>query len=473
MSLTHRWQHLLRASRLELPALAKLAGPLIAAQMAQVAMVFTDTLMMGRVGAEALAGGALGGSLYNFLFICASGVLAGVANGVAIRHGANDRDDVRGFTQAGVWLALMLAGGNMLLLALAFWLLPLAGLSTISVSGGLDYLSSLIWAMPAALLFVALRGFAAGLGHAGPIMHITLLGALLNLLLNWLFIELGWGLFGIGLATTLVMTGMALTLMLFLRRSRRLAGYDLLGGLSRWPAQAMRALLALGLPIGGTYAVETSLFFVAALAMGYLGDLPLAAHQIAVQAVYVAFMVPVGISYAATIRIGQHFGAGRLQQALITGRLAIGGGALLMLSFAGLFWLWPEGVVGMFIDLNNPANRELAVLATSLLAIAAWFELFDGSQCIAMGCLRGLGQSRWSFAIGAVGYCLLGIPAALALGFLSPLGAEGIWWGMALGLSITAVGLIVAFERLLHQQLQLFSAGRASYGSAHGGVETR
>lgn len=463
MSWTDLLAPIKQASKLELPALARLAGPLIAAQMAQVAMVFTDTLMMGRLGAEALAGGALGGSLYNFLFICASGVLAGVANGVAIRHGAGDRAGVRGFSQAGIWLALLLAGGNMLVLAQLFWLLPLLGLSPVSTSGGLAYLSGLIWAMPASLLFVSLRGFASGLGHAGPIMHITLLGALANVLLNGLFIQAGFGLQGIGWATTLVMIGMSLALALFLRRSRRLAGYALRQGLWRWPAESMRALLKLGLPIGGTYAVESSLFTGAALAMGYINEVSLAAHQIAVQAVYVAFMVPVGISYAATIRIGQHYGAGQLTRALHTGRLALLSGTLLMLGFAVLFWCWPHAVVGLFIDLNDPANRELVTLAISLLAIAAWFELFDGCQCIAMGCLRGLGQSNWSFAIGALGYCALGLPAALALGFIAQWHAAGIWWGMALGLACTAIGLVVAFERVVQRWRQADSALRLQH----------
>ena len=196
------------------------------------------------------------------------------------------------------------------------------------------------------------------------------------------------------------------------------------------------------------------MFFVAALCMGALGSTELAAHQIAIQAVYVAFMVPVGISYAASFRIGQHYGAGRWHEARQTGRLAIGLGALCMLGFALLFWLAPHWVIELFLDAEDAQHRAVIELAVGLLAIAAWFELFDGLQTIAMGAIRGLKDARTTFYVGLL--CYWGIGAPMAWGLAMPLswGAAGVWWGLAIGLACAACGLIAAFEWRTGRHLQ-------------------
>ena len=185
-------------------------------------------------------------------------------------------------------------------------------------------------------------------------------------------------------------------------------------------ALELRELLRLGLPIGGTYAVESGMFAFAALCMGAIGSDALAAHQIAIMSVYVAFMVPVGISYATTFRIGQHYGAGRLADARRAGRLGIGGGACCMLVFALLFWLAPEWVVGLFLDRHDPQFAVVVALAVSLLAVAAWFELFDGIQTIAMGAIRGHALPRTPIEVP-----LLALMAAYALATAGALFAEG------------------------------------------------
>jgi MATE family multidrug resistance protein len=271
------------------------------------------------------------------------------------------------------------------------------------------------------------------------------------LILNYALIE-GWfglphlGLAGIGLVTALVMNAMALLLAWHVLRHRAYAGYPLWRGLLRPLWSELKELLRLGLPIGGTYAVESGLFAFAALCMGALGSLQLAAHQIAIMSVYVAFMVPVGLSYAVTFRIGQHFGAGRLREARRTGRLGIGLGAACMLGFAALFWLAPQWVVGLFLDHRDPAYAEVTALAVSLLAIAAWFEFFDGIQTIAMGAIRGLKDAKTTFFVGLGCYWLIGAPLAWTLAFALGWGAQGVWWGLASGLACAAVGLSLGFE---------------------------
>lgn len=449
------------ALRDEFSALLRLAGPLITAQLAHVVMVFTDTLMMGRLGPAALAGGGLGAASYSLVSIFCVGVIAAVGNLVAIRQGAGDTAGVARLTQNGLWLGWGLG----LLAGLALWHLQPAllyfGQAQDSVTGAMQFLATLVFALPGYMSFMALRGFTAAIGRPGPVMAISIGGALANLLLNYALIE-GWfglpqlGLAGIGLVTALVMNAMALLLAWHVMRHAGYAGYPLWRGLFRPAWSELRELLRLGLPIGGTYAVESGLFAFAALCMGALGSSQLAAHQIAIQSVYVAFMVPVGLSYAVTFRIGQHYGAGRLLEAQRAGRLGIGLGAACMLGFAALFWLAPQWVVGLFLDRSDPAFAEVVALAVGLLAIAAWFELFDGIQTIAMGAIRGLKDAKTTLLVGLGCYWTIGAPLAWLLAFPLGWGAQGVWWGLAGGLAGAAVGLSLGFEwksaRLLRPQ---------------------
>jgi MATE family multidrug resistance protein len=443
----------------EFNAILRLAGPLIAAQLAHVLMVFTDTVMMGLLGPEELAGGGLGAASYSFVSIFCVGVIAAVGNLVAIRHGAGDSAGVTRLTQNGLWLGWGLA----LSAGLILWNLEPAlkqlGQSPANVERAKPFLSTLLFALPGYMSFMALRGFTSAIGRPGPVMAISIGGALANFVLNYALIK-GWfglpalGLAGIGLVTALVMNAMALLLAWHVMRHPSYAAYPLQRGLLRPAWAELNELLRLGLPIGGTYAVESGLFAFAALSMGALGSTQLAAHQIAIQSVYVAFMVPVGMSYAVTFRIGQHFGAGRLLEARRAGRLGIGMGAACMLGFATLFWLLPEWVVGLFLDRFDPAYREVVALAVSLLAIAAWFELFDGIQTIAMGAIRGLKDAKTTFYVGLGCYWTIGAPLAWVLAFPLGWGATGVWWGLAGGLACAAIGLTLCFEwksaRLLH-----------------------
>lgn len=448
------------ATRAELKAILRLAGPLIAAQLAHVMMVFTDTVMMGLLGPAALAGGGLGAASYSFVSIFCVGVIAAVGNLVAIRHGSGDHQGVTLLTQNGLWLGWALALGAGLLLWNLGPILLLFNQAPDNVHGAQQFLSTLAFALPGYMTFMALRGFTSAIGRVGPVMAISIGGALANLALNYALIKGLFGLphlglAGIGLVTAIVSSLMALLLGLHVIRHSAYQLYPLTRGLLRPQRAAMVELLRLGMPIGGTYAVESGLFAFAALCMGALGSTQLGAHQIALQSVYVAFMVPVGISYAVTFRIGQHFGAGRLLEARRAGRLGLMVGGVCMLGFALLFWLAPKAVVDLFVDANDPAFAEVIALAVSLLAIAALFELFDGIQTIAMGAIRGLKDAKTTFVVGIICYWLVGAPAAWLLAFQLGWGAQGVWWGLAAGLACAALGLTLGFEWKTAQLLKL------------------
>jgi MATE family multidrug resistance protein len=436
----------------ELWIILRVAGPLIASQMAHMLMVFTDTVMMGKLGPEALAGGGLGAASYNFISFFCVGVMAAVGTLVSIRRGANDDDGATRLVQAGLWLAW----GMALIAALILWnlepILLQFGQDEANVHMASQFLITLPLALPGLLSFMALRGFTSALGRATPVMVISLIGVVANFVLNYAFIHglFGlphWGLMGIGLVTAIVTNCMALILWLHIRYNKAYAAYPIHKGLSNLSRACLKELWRLGLPIGGTYAVEVGLFTFAAFCMGAMGSTQMAAHQIALQSVSMAFMVPVGISYAVTMRIGLHYGAGDLLLARTAGRVGIIFGALLMLCFGLLFWVAPYSVVSLFLDIDNPQYEGVVELTVRLLAIAAWFEMLDGTQTIAMGALRGLKDAKTTFLVGLFSYWAVGAPLAWGLGFPGHQGAIGVWWGLALGLLCSAVILTYAFER--------------------------
>ena len=433
----------------ELGALLRLAGPLISAQLAHALMIFTDTLMMAMLGPQQLAGGALGATCYFIFSIFCTGVIAAVGSLVAIRHGAGDPQGVTRLLHNGLWLALLLGVVSALCLNSFGPLLPHLGQAPDAAGLAMEFLRPLSLALPGYLCFMALRGFTSAIGHPGPVMAISIAGTAANFIINYALIK-GWfglpslGLAGIGMTTALVSSAMALALGLYILLAPTYRPYRL--RLGRPQRTEMRALLRLGLPIGGTYAAEQGLFTFATLCMGALGSVQLAAHQIAMQTVALAFIVPQGLSYAVTFRVGLHYGAGRLPLSRLSGHLGMGLGAALMLLFALLFWLLPEAIIGLFLDRHDPAFAEIVTLAISLLAIAAWFELFDGLQSIAMGAIRGLNDGRTTLLIGLTGYWCVGAPLAWLFAFPLGWGAPGIWWGLAAGLAVTASGLVLGFQ---------------------------
>ena len=411
--------------RHELLALLRLALPLIGAQLAYVAMVFTDTLMMGRLGPAALAGGGLGAAVSSFVSVICVGVITAVANLAALRRGAGDTEGVAAVTAAGIWIAAVLA----LLAGTLLWhsepLLALAGQPEQSRQAAGVFLRCLAFALPGHLLFMTLRGFTSALERPGPVLTIVLGAALLNALFNLALLH-GWGglpqpgLPGIGAVTAVVMNGAALGLALYIARHPAYAAYPLRRYLRRPDRRALADTLGQGLAISGTYAVEACLFLSAALCMGALGATALAAHQIANQLVYLVFMLPAGLSYATSIRIGQHQGAGRPRVALLVGRL---------------FWSFPAWLVGLFLpDGHSPVSE----LARQLVLIAAVFVIFDGTQSIAQGALRGIRQARLGFYGGLLCYCLIGASGAWLLGVRLGIGPHVAWWGLAFGLARAA-----------------------------------
>jgi MATE family multidrug resistance protein len=297
------------------------------------------------------------------------------------------------------------------------------------------------------LQFHALKQFYDGSEAPAVPMWVMLGGVVLNVFLNWVMIygHLGFPrmeLAGAGLATLVSRAAIVVILWIHLRRARRFAG----ALPERWLAlparERVRGVLRLGLPTGMQYTFEVGAFTVAALLMGLLGAVPLAAHQIAVQCAGLTFMVPLGISFAASVRVGLAAGAGRRHELRAIGFSALALSAAVMACFAVVFVLGGAWIARGFVD-----DAEVVSLAATLFLIAGIFQLADGTQVTALGCLRGLTDVRVPTVVTFVAYWLVALPLAWVLAFPFGFGAVGVWVGLAAGLSSAAALLTVRYWR--------------------------
>ncbi len=426
----------------------RVALPLAAAQLAQMAMSVTDTVLLGGIGPEALAAGGLGSMLVFCVMLVLQGLLASVGVLVAQARGAGRPERIAEFYWTGILLTLSLAAPTVLLLGhVESFLLAVSEPAALSHDVG-QFVAVLRWCVPAGLFAIGLqRAFLPAIDAGWLILPVSLVATLVNGLACYGFIhgagglpELGMN--GAAIATVIVQTFVALTLLAATHGNARRRA------LTRWARPRLRALTAmlrLGVPIGGTVAVEAGLFFAVALLIGWLGPAPLAAQQVALNLVSLAFMIPLGLAQAANVRVAHRIGAGDHGGARLAGLVAIGLGAAVEFVLAAINVSAPERIVGLYLD---SADADAFRIAVSLLGVAALFQIADGVQCVASGALRGLGDASIPFALATLGYWVIGIPAAWLLTFPAGLGAAGAWWGLAAGLTVTATLLT---SRFLHR----------------------
>lgn len=435
------------AWRAEARALLTLGGPLIAAQLATIALAATDVIMTGWLGPAPLAAGALAAALIFPFVMFGTGVAMAVAPLVAQALGARRRREVRRSVRQGLWVALLLAALTVPALMQAEPLLRALGQEPALAALSQSYIDSAAWHVAPAWCFVALRGFLAAHGETRVVMLVTLLGVAVNILGNYALMFGNFGLprlelFGAGISTTVTQMVMFTALAGHVGGVRRYRRYALFARFYRadWPR--FRAILRLGAPIGLMLAAETGLFSAAALLVGWLGEAALAGHAVALQLAAITFMVPLGLSHATTARVGLAAGA-RDRDGMRRAAWASLGLTTGFMSLAALtFWLTPQPLIALFLDPADPAAATAFALAVSYLGVAALFQLVDGAQVSAAAALRGLGDTGAPMVIAFAGYWAVGFPAAWLLGF--PLGLEGVgvWLGLAAGLAAAAVLLI-------------------------------
>jgi MATE family multidrug resistance protein len=437
----------------ELRATLAIAVPLAAANLAQMAVGFTNTVMVGRLGGVPLAAAGLGASLYFTIGITLQGIVTAVAPLAAHAFGAGDRDEAARIAGQGLALALLFALPFVAVIMTFDSLLLRFGYDAALAAEIRRFQRAIVWGAPAMLGFAALRSFLAAQARTRPIMLVLFGGVAVNALLNWVLIygHLGaptLGIAGAGYASATNSWIMFGTLACAILLTPSLSAAPLLRGVLAWRASDIKAILRLGLPIGGIFALEIGSFVGTGVLMGLLGAPALAANQIVNNCIGFTFMVTFGIAQASTVRIAFERGAGRTDAAWRAAVVALGLGVSFMAAASIGLWAAPRAIIAVYIDIDDPANREAVAIALRLFVIAALFQVVDGLQAVAAGALRGYRDTAIPMLLAGLGYWGLGFAGSWVLAFPLGYGAVGLWWGIALGTTVVAVLLTLRLRRV-------------------------
>lgn len=431
------------STQTEIKALLKLAIPLISAQMAQAATGFVDTVMMGHLGREALAAGGLASFTFQVFLNTLAGVVMGVSPLVAAGYGAGQKTRVEQVTQQGLLLAVGLSVLTMVGMNHMNAVMEGLGQDPSTIAQASSYLNVVLWGLFPAVGFAMFRGVVSGLSQARPIMTIVVVGTLFNIAGNYVF---GFGKFGaprlelagLALASAMAWWGMFLALVIYLLWHPRLKVYGLFQQWYRLRFPLMRELVVIGTPIGISILFEYGLMLAMSYLIGRLGTDALAAHQVALQTAIIVFMIPMGMSFAATALVGQWFGRRDLRGMRRAGIVSIATiiGMTTLVTIGLLLFRRP--VIGLYVDLSLPENAELIKLVGPLIVIVALGNVFDGIQKTALGALYGLQDTRVPVVLNTLAYLGVGLISGYALGFWIGLGVQGLWIGYYLGATTAA-----------------------------------
>ena len=441
------------AWRSEVRATAALAWPIALTFLSEMAIATTDTIIIGRLGAEALAAAALGLTTFFVFFFLAIGITMATAPLAAQALGARRPRLVRRVIRQGLWVGLVLSLPASVGLMFAEPVLLALGQPPEAARGAQVYLNVFAWSLPFAVGFTVLRNFAAALERPRLGLWVILAGIPLNAVLDYGLILGRLGLprlelTGAGLASAIAHGFMFLVMLAIAVRVRPLRRYHILARFWRPDWRVFARIFRLGLPIAGIFLMEFGMIAGALIMLGWIGTGALAAHQIALQLAAITFKVPLGIAQASTVRVGLFVGRRDVAGVKRAGWTAMGLGVVFMGAMSLVMWTWPETLVGVFLDTSDPANAGVVALAAALILVAAVFQIGDGAQTIGAGALRGLSDTFVPMAFAAFGYWVLGLGASYLLGFPLGLGAVGVWIGMAVGLISVAIFHVLRFRRL-------------------------
>jgi MATE family multidrug resistance protein len=437
----------------ELTETLRLAVPMALTQLGQIAMMTIDLALVGRLGDQAVAAAALASTVYFVSFTVGMGLVSAVSPLAAQAFGARDPRMVRRALRVGLWAALLVALPMMAFPLRGEEILLALGQAPGSAQLAQQYLFGLVWGIAPALWFIAIRGFMGAVNRPEPILWITLAAIPANGVLVYLLIHGEWGLprlelFGAGLGTSIINFASFLAGLWFVTRRRPFKKYHVLGRIWRIDWGLMRKLTIVGAPISISFLLEYGLFGAAALLMGLISTTALAAHQIALQITAILFMVPFGISMAATVRVGHAVGRNDANGVRRAGYVALLFGIALVTALTLAVIVGRGGIAHLFFGAAADSAGAAIDLIETLLLIGATFFIADGIQTIAAGALRGMNDTRLPLLFAVISYWLIGFASAWWLAFSTPLGAAGVWVGLSIGTAVYAVLLVWRFHLL-------------------------
>ena len=435
--------------RAEFVTMAWLSGPLILSNITMSLINATDVVLLGRLSAHALAASALG---VNFAMACAifcMGVVTASAPMMASEIGANPYSvrDVRRTFRQSIWVAISVVIPAWIILWNSEAIFLALGQEASLAHDAALFVRAYQWSILPFICFVVLRNFVSALGRPVWALVVSLFAVLINAVLNWalIFGKMGLpalGIWGAGIGSTITNIIMVSGLALIVSIHPKFRRYHLFGRFWRpdWPRYAQ--VWQLGLPIGITMGLEGAVFTGAVFLMGLINADSVAAHAIALQIAALSFMVPLGIAQATTVRVGIGFGRKDATAIHRSGWAGFILGVGFMSITALFMWLFPRALVGIFLDLSDPANATVVNLAVSFLFIAAIFQIVDGAQVVGAGMLRGLHDTTVPMYFALFGYWVVGIGIGAGLAFWVGLQGFGVWIGLASGLAMVSLLMI-------------------------------
>ncbi len=424
--------------------------PLIGSSLGQMALHVVDTVMVGWYGLIALAALVLGSSSFFIMFILGSGFAKAVMPLAANARARGDDAELRRSARMGLWLSALFG----VLIYPVFWwseaiLLALHQKPEVA-SAVQEYLRVAGAGMIPALAVAVLQSWLSALGRTQMVLWVTLAAVGVNIGLNWLLIfgNAGfpeWGVRGSAVATLAVQIFSMILLAAYAGLLPALRPYRLFQRFWRLDRPALYEVFRLGWPIGLTGLAEGGLFEASALMMGWIGAVELAAHGIALEAAAIAFMIHIGLSSAATIRVAGFQGTGDARALRDSAWVAWGLSVVVAVVVVVLFLVFPRQIVGLFVDRSNPESAAIVDFGVTLLFMAAMFQLVDSMQAMALGLLRGLQDTRMPMWFAAISYWVIGIPCSYFLAFRLDLGGVGLWAGLVIGLACAGASLMLRF----------------------------
>jgi multidrug resistance protein, MATE family len=435
----------------ELRALGRLALPIVVVQVGLMFMGVVDTIMVGQISRQALAAVALGNLCFFAAAIFGMGVLLSLDPVISQAVGAKDDAAIARALQRGFVLSLVLT-------VLVSALLPFSGrmLTVLRQPADVvplvqDYMLAIIPGVLPFFLFTALRQTLQSMHHMAAIVVTIIVSNIFNAFVNWVLIFGHFGIPGLGVVGAAIATSISRWLMFFMMMLltwRIIRPY-----MDPWLRESfawrpLLRMLHIGTPIGIAYFLEYANFGVIALLMGLLGTVEVAGHQVAINLASLTFMVPAGVSAAATVLVGNAIGRGDAPAARRAAKAALFAGAAFMTLSALVFLTVPDLLADIYTD-----DRAVLVVAMTLIPIAGLFQIFDGLQVVGAGVLRGAGDTYAPMVIGLLGFWLLGMPVSVYLGLYTPLRASGLWWGFVVGLAAVAFFLLLRIRHRFAQDL--------------------
>jgi len=458
--------------RTELLPMLKIAVPVVLAELGWMTMGVVDTVMVGPLGPEAISASGVGNAMHIAFAIFGMSVMLGLDTLVSQAYGARDIDACHRWFFDGLTLAGLMAVPIMALLVLVWFAIPLMGFHEAVRPLLESYFGVLLLSTPFLLGYAVCRRYLQGMHAVTPVMFVLITANLINAGANWLLVYGNFGFPALGVPGSAWATVIARAYMLgalFVavwwidkQRTAEALGDRLPAGSSAaagakaghglwdvdrsWNSARLRQLLALGLPAASQVGAEVGVFALATALSGMLDPISSASHQIALNLAGVAFMVPLGVGSAGAVRVGHAVGARDRMRASAAGWTAILLAAGFMIVAALTFVLIPRQLIGLF-------TRDAAVLSvgTSLLLLAAVFQLFDGIQGVITGTLRGIGDTRTPMTVNLIAHWVIGLPTGYLLCFVVGWGVYGLWVGLSLGLIVTGVILFWVWTAKIRQ----------------------